>query len=324
MKIDYENPRVSIIIPMFNDRRHIETCIDSILAQSLESFELILIDDCSTDGSLDLVQNRYDDPRIALYRNEQNVGVGMTMNLGIEAARGEFIYIMDHDDAILPHALEFLVKTAEKSRADVVHTTQHIRCLDENFSLQGGFRWEAFGEIEPIVGIQPRDFEKRFELIGERTHYPTWLNFFRRDFLQSRKIFAPETRIATDMFFLVAILNLAERIEKVDVPIYCWRNRNRNSLSHSNQDERARMFIGDLPKIFSYTRDLFSRSDLISPVTDARRIEIVAFLIQVLFDLYFRGETVSPKIFDALDATSYDRDCVRDFSKILWSFLKNN
>lgn len=98
-------PLVSAILPAYNAERHVGVAIRSILAQSFDDFELIVIDDGSTDGTVDLIKG-IGDPRIRLLRNETNRGIIFSLNRGIEEAGGRYIARMDADDISLPRRLE--------------------------------------------------------------------------------------------------------------------------------------------------------------------------------------------------------------------------
>lgn len=97
-------PKVTVLIPVFNRERYIRDAIDSVLAQSFTDFEVLAIDDGSTDGSIELVTT-YADPRVRLIRNERNLGIPTTRNRGIAAARGEYLAFLDSDDIALPKRL---------------------------------------------------------------------------------------------------------------------------------------------------------------------------------------------------------------------------
>ncbi len=100
-------PLVSVVIPVFNAQAYIAEAVESILAQTYTHFELILIDDASTDGTLEILQ-RYaaQDARIRLLINERNLNITPTLNRGLQEARGELIARMDADDISLPDRLE--------------------------------------------------------------------------------------------------------------------------------------------------------------------------------------------------------------------------
>ena len=87
-------PRVSVIMPSYNKEKYIAKSIKSILNQTYRDFELLIIDDVSTDSSVEIIRS-FDDPRIRFYQNEQNVGMAANRNIGIEKAGGEFIALLD-------------------------------------------------------------------------------------------------------------------------------------------------------------------------------------------------------------------------------------
>ncbi len=99
-------PIVSIITPLFNGEKVIQDCIESVLSQTFISWELIIVDDCSTDEGVEVVnQYQAQDERIKLLQNSENLGVGLSRNRGIEVASGRFIAFLDCDDYWYPDKL---------------------------------------------------------------------------------------------------------------------------------------------------------------------------------------------------------------------------
>lgn len=96
---------ISVIMAVYNDEKYIKEAIDSVLAQTHQEFELIIIDDGSTDSTLQIIQS-YRDERILLLRNEGNKGLPYSLNRGLEAAKGKYIARMDGDDICHPRRLE--------------------------------------------------------------------------------------------------------------------------------------------------------------------------------------------------------------------------
>ena len=98
-------PAVSVVTPVYQGREHLAAAIDSVLAQTFERFELIVVDDGSTDGSAAIARSYAErDPRVR-YRRQENAGLGAARNAGIELARGDAIAFLDHDDVWLPNKL---------------------------------------------------------------------------------------------------------------------------------------------------------------------------------------------------------------------------
>ena len=113
-------PMVSIIVPVYNAEEYISRCVDSILNQEYKDFELILVDDGSTDCSGQLIDDYAKaDNRIVVIHKE-NGGVSHTRNLAIEHARGTYIQFLDSDDWITPDATKLLVRAAEENQCDLV------------------------------------------------------------------------------------------------------------------------------------------------------------------------------------------------------------
>ncbi len=99
------SPKVTVIIPVYNREKYVSEAIDSILTQSFTDFELLLIDDGSTDGSVEVMRS-YTDPRIRLVYNGSNLGIPKTRNKSLQLARGEYIAMLDSDDYAHPDRLK--------------------------------------------------------------------------------------------------------------------------------------------------------------------------------------------------------------------------
>ena len=115
-------PKISVIVPMYNARRFITGCVDALLRQTIGDLEVVIVNDCSTDGSMELCREKYgSDPRVVLVQQERNMGPGRARNAGMKAAGGEYLAFVDADDGLLPEALEAMYEAAVKNDADVVH-----------------------------------------------------------------------------------------------------------------------------------------------------------------------------------------------------------
>lgn len=98
-------PKISLVMKVYNGEAHLREAVDSILAQTYTDFELLIIDDGSTDSSVDIIKS-YDDERIRFLQNEKNMGLCATQNRVIDAAAGEYIAVMDCDDISYPTRFE--------------------------------------------------------------------------------------------------------------------------------------------------------------------------------------------------------------------------
>lgn len=128
------NPLVSVLMPVYNAERYVAQAVESILNQTFQDFELIIIDDGSTDRSLEILQ-RYaaQDQRIHLTHSE-NCGIAKTTNKMLSQAAGEFVALMDNDDIAFPHRLAQQVELL-KSQPDVVGVSGALQFIDEQGRL---------------------------------------------------------------------------------------------------------------------------------------------------------------------------------------------
>jgi glycosyltransferase involved in cell wall biosynthesis len=124
---DKNNPNISVILPVYNMDLYLHAAIDSILAQTFENFELIIIDDASTDNTLEIIGS-YSDDRIICLQNERNIGNYPSRNKGLSVARGKYIAIMDGDDISLPNRLNCQYQYMEQ-HPEVVATGTEFRFI---------------------------------------------------------------------------------------------------------------------------------------------------------------------------------------------------
>lgn len=132
-------PRVSVILPAYNAEAYIKEAIASILGQTFRDFELIAINDCSKDGTEEIILS-FGDPRLVYVKNEENMGVAATLNRGLSLAKGEYIARMDADDISLPTRLEKQTAYLD-AHLDIAVLGTNVETFDENGPLYTG--WSA-------------------------------------------------------------------------------------------------------------------------------------------------------------------------------------
>lgn len=128
---DKNAPLISVVMPVYNAERFVAQAIESVLAQTYRNLELILVDDCSTDHSLSILQYyAQKDTRIHVLANEQNSGVANTRNTGIQAANGTYIALLDSDDCWHETKLEKQISRMMSMNADISYCS--VDMVDEN------------------------------------------------------------------------------------------------------------------------------------------------------------------------------------------------
>jgi len=114
-------PKISVIIPCYNVQEFLPECLDSVLNQTFTNFEIICIDDCSTDRTKDILKKyQQQNKNIRIIYNTTNQRQAISRNTGIDAANGEYIYFMDSDDTISPDCFETLYNAITKDKCDIV------------------------------------------------------------------------------------------------------------------------------------------------------------------------------------------------------------
>ncbi len=131
-------PFVSIVLPVYNGENYLAQAIQSLLNQSFTDFELIVINDCSTDATEEVIRS-FSDPRIVYAKNERNMHLIPTLNKGLSLAKGKYIARLDHDDIALPNRLIKQVEFLEAHPEVVVLGTLIERFSDEGHSFQPKF-----------------------------------------------------------------------------------------------------------------------------------------------------------------------------------------
>jgi glycosyltransferase involved in cell wall biosynthesis len=128
-------PKVTVFMPVYNRARTIRESVDSVLAQTFTDFELLLIDDGSTDESVRIIES-YDDPRIRLVRHEENQGIPKTRNDGLRLAEGEYLALLDSDDCACPKRLERQVRMLDE-RPKIAAVGSWLKQIDANSHTKG-------------------------------------------------------------------------------------------------------------------------------------------------------------------------------------------
>lgn len=158
-------PFVSVIMPAYNADRYIGSAIDSILAQTYTNFELIIIEDCSTDKTLEVIR-QYTDSRIKLLENQINRGIAYSTNRGIDCAKGKYIALMDDDDIAVEERLKLQTEYLEKhTEIDVLGGRSNEMDEEGNLIRWGGIPRNNPKYIKTILLFRCMDFRNGTTMI---------------------------------------------------------------------------------------------------------------------------------------------------------------
>lgn len=141
-------PAVSVLIAAYNAAKYISETIESVLAQTFEDFELIIVDDCSFDNTAEIIFS-FNDPRIRYFKNDSNKGISFTRNRLIYLAQGDFLAILDADDIALPNRLE-IQQSFLKNNPAYVLVCSWFETIDESGNTKAIFRKSISTEEFPV------------------------------------------------------------------------------------------------------------------------------------------------------------------------------
>jgi CDP-glycerol glycerophosphotransferase len=208
-------PRVSVVVPVYNVEEFLATCLDSLLAQTFEDFEAILVDDGSTDRSAEIAQRYEDkDSRFRIVAQE-NGGLSKARNTGADAAQGEFLVFLDSDDAVPPNAYRLLVEALDKTGSDFA--TGNVHRLTRFATFQSPFLAKTFTETRLKTHVT-----KFRPLLADR---PAWNKLWRRSFWDANGFRFPEGRTYEDTPVTIPAHFLARSVDVISDPVYLWRIR---------------------------------------------------------------------------------------------------
>ena len=177
-------PKVSIVVPVYNVEKFLPECLDSIINQTLKDIEVICVNDGSTDSSLDILNSYAQKDSRIIVINKSNSGYGNTMNMGINAAAGEYIGIIESDDFADKHMFEDLYKLAKDNDADIAKSNWYLYWGKHKFSRKNN-NISSAKTFKIINSKQDKDLL--------RLNPSVWSAIYKREFLNKFNIRFLET-----------------------------------------------------------------------------------------------------------------------------------
>ena len=218
--------KVSVILTAFNEEKFIENAIDSVLNQTLKDFEIIVVNDGSTDNTLNIIEN-FNDSRLKLI-NQENMGPGASRNKALEKVVGEYVMYLDGDDWYHPQALEIAYNEAKSNDSDFTFF-QMINYDENNGRLYENdwFNLNNFDESFEDCVFSPKDIQGSiFDLsVG------VCQKIYKTSFLKNIGAKFPEGIFFEDMPFFYYVLLKAEKISIIKRHLY-YRRKHDASITH--------------------------------------------------------------------------------------------
>lgn len=217
-----KEPLISVIVPVYNVEKYLPKCLDSLLAQTWQDLELVVVNDGSPDGCWAIMQEyAARDSRVRIFRKE-NGGVSSARNFGMDAAKGEYLGFVDPDDWVSPHYLEWMVEAMQEQGTQMV--------LVDHLDVREGGK-------EPEEQLSERPAARKITT----EHYPqagreaggnAWRTLYHRSVVENIR-FDESLRYAEDILFFTRAAAKAGAYAYLDVPLYYYLKRAGSAMEQS-------------------------------------------------------------------------------------------
>lgn len=237
---------VSVIVPVYGVRQYLGKCLASIFAQSLKGFEVIIVDDASTDGSLDVAKecvaclNR-DDIHVRIIRHDLNKGLPSARNTGLDAAKGKYIFHFDGDDFADHSMLEALHDEAEDKGADIVWCDWFLTSSrGERYMRQPGYSTST----EAINGM-----------LGGAMKFNVWNKLVRRSLYDTNNIRFPERRAMGEDLTMIKLFAHADKVSYLPRAFYHYVKYNSGAYSRNYNAEHLSQLRENVCDLSAYLQE---------------------------------------------------------------------
>ena len=279
--------KISIIVPIYNTGKYLKKCIDSLINQTYDNLEIILINDGSKDNSSETIKS-YNDKRIK-YFNKKNEGIGKTRNFGIEKATGDYLMFIDSDDYISDKCCEEFINNANKKKSDLIVSDYY---KDKNGKL----------ECIKLDDFKDSTLKENNKLLLIINHGPC-NKLYKRSLIIDNKIRFNEEYKYEDTPFVIECIDKAKKISKINEALsyYCI---------HSNSETTVRdKRVFDILKIVDIVRNNLKDKGYLKDTLDEYTVDILTnYTIQMR---YQQDKKIRNKFID--NAFDYLKENVKDY-----------
>ena len=296
-------PAVSVIIPMYNAEKYIGEALDSLLNQTFQDFEVIVVDDCSTDKSVAVVESyapKFGERLFLTQMKKNSGGGGEPRNKGLSFSRGEYVFFVDADDALVRTALEDMYTLAKQFNADTVYCEKYFVSKGVGQEFMDNIRIPT-ERIQNIPAVDKPTFETNdmTERVSKaiKQHYwvTPWLRLVSRNLLITNDIKFPSLIGSNDVAWTFQVLFCSKKFLRIPNPCYIWR------MHEESNTLRRRTFPEHIHKWMDRTiRSLRDMDDFMADIeffrkNPAPRYAVIDHFIKIDFSCIFNAcATESP------------------------------
>lgn len=278
--------KISVIIPVYNVEKYLPRCLDSVINQTYRNLEIICVNDCSTDNSLDVIKEyEKKDERIKLIIRKQNGGLSAARNTGLNNATGEYLYFLDSDDWIDLDYIEQMLKIANKENTDIIQNLNIEEIFENGSAKKYPLQINKTGFIDSVIALN-------------KTPVMAVMHLFRTDFIKKYNLKFPEGFIHEDIYFHHITKSKTNKIFIFKGSNYHYFQRN-NSTIYARKSK-----IIPIIKITKKIIEYYSTND----IKDKKQISILNFsdISEIKTEEEFAAlKTFLPKLVDYYDTLGY-------------------
>lgn len=216
---------ISVIMSVHNGEAYLKPAIESILSQTFIDFEFIIIDDCSTDDSLKIIQS-YTDPRIVIIKNETNIGLTKSLNKALAVSKGVYVARMDADDVSLPDRLR-IEKTFLDTNPDIVCVGSSVMITDKHGTL-----------LSTKYPPQKPELLKFYLMVKNQMIHPSVM--FRKDAILAQGGYDETIRFTQDYALWSRLLHARYKFSNIHEPLIRYRSHDTSITQGKNKDTAYR------------------------------------------------------------------------------------
>lgn len=278
-------PLLSVIIPVYNVAPYLDECIASVVGQNYTDIEIICVNDGSTDGSDELLDQWAERDGRIIVIHQNNQGVSSARNNGLKKAKGVYVTFVDADDVVRPHIYSWSLKAIEINRLDAF-----IFAFETYPSLQ----IETTGFPNGIVLNYHQLFASNPSIQSRNSLCFSWRFVFRTEIIKTNQLFYdPDISIGEDMIYNVDVICHCHRIMVTDKPLYLYRKNNPNSAMTIPFKPTLEQ---SLSKMFDYKLEQLSRYGLMQYKNYPK--DIAKYTIMVYLRLLIENAYANPMVND--------------------------
>ncbi len=217
--------KISVIIPVYNVEEYLRQCLDSIVSQTYNNLEIIIINDKSPDNSQKIIDEyAAKDSRIKPIFHKINKGLGGARNTGISVATGDYISFIDSDDYIALNTYEILSQEIEKNNSDIINFGRTDKYPNEEKIWKPAYNKQIY--YSGWEDIKDATLKNKFNPI-------CCTSIYKKNLIIDNNIVFPEKLLFEDFFFSFQTKTLAGKISYIDNPLYYWRKEREGSITYT-------------------------------------------------------------------------------------------